>query len=1264
MTDIRILSCNVQGLQCTEKRIDVFEYIKNKRYDIYCLQDTHFTKENEQQIIDQWGNSNSILSNYKSNARGVAILFNKDLDYKIHRQKVDDNGNFIILDMNIHNQRLTLINLYGPNLDNPIFFTNISSCIDDIGNTDIILCGDYNCVLNPDLDYYNYKGINNKKARDEVLKLIDDKYLIDPFRENFPTLKRFTWKRKNPCKQARLDYFLVSENLMRFVKKCDINPSYRSDHSMITLELNLTNFKHGKSYWKLNNSLLSDIEYLNQINEKISDIKKQYALPVYNLDDIDNIPNNDLQFVINDQIFLEVLLMEIRGKSISYASFKNKTRDSREKYLIKTIADLENNENEDNFELLENLKNELINIRQEKLKGHMIRSRAQYIDQGERPTKYFCALEKHNYVSKIISCIEQENGTKITDQEEILTATKEFYENLYKSRDNILEDISLESYMKDNKIPKLSNEDADKIEGMLTYKEISNTLYNMKSDKSPGISGFTAEFFKIFWKQLGHFVLRSLNLGFQTGELSITQRQGLITCIPKEDKSNIFLKNWRPLTLLDVGYKIASGTVANRLKLVLDKIVDKDQTGFLKGRYIGENTRLIYDLMHYTEQNNIPGLLLLIDFEKAFDSLSWSFITKVLKFLNFGPTVRRWIQTFYNNITSSVIQCGYISESFKIGRGCRQGDPLSPYIFILCAEFLAVKIRQNQKIKGIKINDTEFKISQYADDTSMFLDGSSESLNHSLTELDSFAYISGLKVNFEKTQVVWIGSKKHSTSAIKTKWKLAWGAKTFKVLGILFNVDLEQMIKENYTKKIQHLENMVKIWGKRSLTPIGKITVIKTFMISVFNHLFLALPNPKQSVLDYINNILFNFLWNNKTSKIKKSVIIKQYSDGGLNMINLNAFIEALKSTWIRRLLINDCKWQKLIKLDIDIDKLSGCYTKYVENIIKNITNSFWKNVLQSFININEKKCVTESAILQSPIFFNENIKVGGSSFFYSSWYKKGIRFLNDLIKENGEFYTYDEFRERTEIQLNTIQYHGTIRAIKAYLKVNNINITHKEKYPFIPSHILPFLKQLTGSKIMYHILNQNNEVPTGQITWNKTYGFTHEDWTQIYMYPFNITKYPALLWFQVSVNHNILVTNKLLNQMKIRNDSLCTFCKLNNETITHLLWNCELTQRFIKELLDWMKSYGIKYIISEEFFIFGKQTEQMFPTAIKFILLYAKYFIYISRCKQQPLMLSIFKKQLKFMFKVHLYIASNQENFTRFQKEWSQYQILINDIV
>ena len=154
----------------------------------------------------------------------------------------------------------------------------------------------------------------------------------------------------------------------------------------------------------------------------------------------------------------------------------------------------------------------------------------------------------------------------------------------------------------------------------------------MNNNKSPGSDGFSTEFFKFVWIDLTSFVVNSINFGSLLGELSVTQKQGIITCLPKDNKPRHFLKNWRPISLLNTVYKIGSGVIASRLKRVLEKLIDLDQTGFMSGRYIGDNIRLIYDMLQFTEENDIPGLLLLIDFEKAFDSISWDFLLSVLKF--------------------------------------------------------------------------------------------------------------------------------------------------------------------------------------------------------------------------------------------------------------------------------------------------------------------------------------------------------------------------------------------------------------------------------------------------------------------------------------------------------------------------------------------------------------------------------------------------------------------------------------------------------
>ena len=189
----------------------------------------------------------------------------------------------------------------------------------------------------------------------------------------------------------------------------------------------------------------------------------------------------------------------------------------------------------------------------------------------------------------------------------------------------------------------------------------------MKNHKCPGIDGFPAEFFKVFWSKLKYFVLRALNCSFESGELSISLRQCVITCLPKGDKKRQFLKNWRPISLLSVIYKIASLSLALRFRPVLNKLISNTQSGFMTGRCIGENTRLIYDLMHYTYTNNIPGLLMLIDFQKAFDSVSWTFLQATLKFFGFKESFCNWIKGLNSNVRAAVLQCGRLSDFFTVG---------------------------------------------------------------------------------------------------------------------------------------------------------------------------------------------------------------------------------------------------------------------------------------------------------------------------------------------------------------------------------------------------------------------------------------------------------------------------------------------------------------------------------------------------------------------------------------------------------------------
>ena len=174
--------------------------------------------------------------------------------------------------------------------------------------------------------------------------------------------------------------------------------------------------------------------------------------------------------------------------------------------------------------------------------------------------------------------------------------------------------------------------------------------------------------------------------------ISDQQNLGIITCLPKQGKDRRYMKNWRPITLLNSTYKIFSGLLAERIKSTLGELIHNDQKGFVQNRFIGENIRLIHDIMTECETDNIQGFMILVDFEKAFDTLDWQFIQKMFELCNFGEIFLNWIKILQNGSKSIVSQNVFFSEPINLQRGCRQGDPVSPYIFVICAEILGIAI--------------------------------------------------------------------------------------------------------------------------------------------------------------------------------------------------------------------------------------------------------------------------------------------------------------------------------------------------------------------------------------------------------------------------------------------------------------------------------------------------------------------------------------------------------------------------------------------
>ena len=275
--------------------------------------------------------------------------------------------------------------------------------------------------------------------------------------------------------------------------------------------------------------------------------------------------------------------------------------------------------------------------------------------------------------------------------------------------------------------------------------------------------------------------------------------------------------------------KIGSKAIALRLQSVLPKVIHHNQHAYVKGRTINDAIRTIDDVLEYTERYGLNGKMIAVDFQKAFDSINRNVLYRTLAAFNFGPSFIQWVHTFYQNISSCVLNNGFSTGPFEIQRGVRQGDPLSRYLFIIVLEILAISIRKNDNIQGIIVDETEIKLELFADDLTAFVKND-ESLSVFLEAVKKFGNVSGLIINFDKTEILVLGNsiiapiQDRSTVNIEIK-------EAVKILGVYFTYNRPLRQKLNFIEIIGAIKTKLQLWKWRNLTNIGRIQIIKTFVI-------------------------------------------------------------------------------------------------------------------------------------------------------------------------------------------------------------------------------------------------------------------------------------------------------------------------------------------------------------------------------------------------------------------------------------------------
>lgn len=413
---------------------------------------------------------------------------------------------------------------------------------------------------------------------------------------------------------------------------------------------------------------------------------------------------------------------------------------------------------------VQSLKRELGEIYKSKATAAAFRSKVNWSMHGERPSAYYLGLEKRAAKYKTITSLKSDSGTIVTSNTEILNLEREYFANIYTEDPSILSPLD-DLDINGDDIPTISDLSRDYINRPFTEDKFHSALKKLNHNKAPGSDGITPEFYCTFWEALKNPFMDSFNYSLLQGKFSEEQRVGIITLIPKKGLDRQIVSNWRPITLLNLDFKIVSKALAIRLQSCIKEVVSEDQTGFIRGRSILTNLLNIQSLIEKSDVENQPGYLLAVDFQKAFDTVRWELIFRALELFGFGEFVLEVVKMLFTDIKTCIYNAGFSSGFFFPSRGIRLGCCSSPSLFILASELMAILVRKSQKIKGLQIGDRKVVISQYADDSTFFVQNSA-SINELLTLLNSFAAFSGLKVNASKTFLLLLGNHKHPPTEV------------------------------------------------------------------------------------------------------------------------------------------------------------------------------------------------------------------------------------------------------------------------------------------------------------------------------------------------------------------------------------------------------------------------------------------------------------------------------------------------------------------
>ena len=457
---VKILSQNVRGLQNIDKRKMVFHHLHSKA-EVVCLQETHATDKDKQFWENEWGGS-CFWSNHKSDSGGVGILIRKNSSIVVKHSVSDNNGRVVAIQYLEQDEQFVLVNVYGPNQDNPDFYIDVLKLVENLEGKRIIV-GDFNTIINEQLDRTSSEQSYYKKASLQIInKITDENYLVDIWRDRNPEQRTYTWCRKMRGKLvgSRIDYMLIEHSIGSWTESIKIIPGYKSDHSAIIMEIIPYSIKRGPGVWRINNTILYEKEYLTTISHELDLI-------------------NERGEALNPHEKWETIKIAVAFRTQEYCRERASNRKLIIAQLEEALIKLQQKGEEikdHEIDMMNRTKQDLDDFITEKLNSIAFRAGCQWYNDAEKSSKYFLNLEKARAGAKGMNSILKDS-TIVRNPKEIVKEQAKFYQKLYKKDEQVTF-----KYINSSGI-KITPEQVEATEGEIQIQELENALKKSKRNK-------------------------------------------------------------------------------------------------------------------------------------------------------------------------------------------------------------------------------------------------------------------------------------------------------------------------------------------------------------------------------------------------------------------------------------------------------------------------------------------------------------------------------------------------------------------------------------------------------------------------------------------------------------------------------------------------------------------------------------------------------------------------------------------------------------